>query len=76
MNLFTSVLNSKIYVPDPGPLPALSFQTAYFQAALCADHAVGAPMRTIRRSCMTAGTEYGLAPFVKVQESFGFPYNK
>ncbi len=26
----------------PGPLPALSFQTAYFQAALCADYAVGA----------------------------------
>lgn len=26
----------------PGPLPALSFQTAYFQAALCADSAEGA----------------------------------
>ena len=60
----------------PGPLPALSLQTAYFQAALCADHAVGAPMRTIRRSCMTAGTGYGLAPFVKVHELFGLLYNK
>ena len=29
-------------------------------------------MRTVRRSCMTAGTGYGLAPFVKVQLIIGF----
>ena len=33
-------------------------------------------MHTIRRSCMTAGTGYGLSPFVKVHELFGLLYNK
>ena len=56
----------------PGPLPALSFQTAYFQAALCADSAEGAQRHTIHRSYMTAGTGYGLAPFVKVRPLIGF----
>ena len=40
-----------------GPIAALSLQTAYFQAALCAISATGAQMHTVCRSCMTPGTE-------------------
>ena len=33
-------------------------------------------MRTIRRSCMTAGTGYGLTPFVKVRSTGSYIINR
>ena len=38
------------------PIPALSLQTAYFQAVLCTISATGAQMHTICLSCITPGT--------------------
>ena len=62
---------SLLLFPCPGPLPALSFRPRIIRPRCALILRWVRMMRTVRRSCMTAGTGYGLSPFVKVRPIMG-----
>ena len=55
---------------NPGPFPALSLQTAYCQAAAVRHFSDGRAKRTVRRSCITSGTEYEARPMFQHGRAF------